>query len=53
MRSSQQTAQTIEDIRHKVPDGVVASRYGMFPSRIKGIKQLIDVYDGYEEGPEF
>lgn len=53
MRHSRKTMQAIEDIRHKVPDEVVASRYGMFPSQIKEIKQRIDMYGGYEEGPDF
>lgn len=53
MRRSRKTMQAIEDIRHKVPDEVVASRYGMFPSQIKEIKQRIDMYGGYEEGPDF
>lgn len=53
MSRAKQRACAIEDIRHRVPDQVIAMKYGWFPARIQDIKDHIDRYGGYEEGPEF
>lgn len=50
MSRQKQRACAIEDIRHRVPDQVIAKKYGWFPTQIQDIKDHIDRYGGYEEG---